>query len=77
MGDRQAKKSITGRDKSGPYRSFALVPVPVDERFRRATMPMQPLWWQRFTEWIAYYRIQLRWDIERRASRLFHRRWGG
>ena len=74
MGDLQAKKPTARRTQ---LPSFAFVPVPIDDRYKRASMPMQrPSWWLRCTRWIAYYRIQLRWDIERRLARLFNRRWG-
>ena len=84
MGDLQAKKpNARGLQRSTAgrisiFRSFALAPVPIDDQYRKASMSMQqPSWWQRFTRWIAYYKIQLRWDIERRVARLFNRRWGG
>jgi len=84
MGDLQAKNpTVRGLQSSEAgrvsiFRSFAPVPVPIDDQYRRSSVPMQqPSWWQRFTRWLAYYGIQLRWDIERRLARLFNRRWGG
>ncbi len=75
MGDLQAKKPTARHPQ---LRSLALVPVPIDDQHRRGSMPMQQAtWWKRFTKWLAYYSIQLRWDIERRLARLFNRRWGG
>ncbi len=55
------------------------VPVPTDDSYehtRRSFTPPPPSFWERFTAWLRYYYIQMRWDVERRLARKLHRRWG-
>jgi hypothetical protein len=71
MGETQAKKSGLR-----PFPSFVFVHN--DDGRKRSPMPFQvEPWWLRFSKWVQYHGIQLRWDIERSLARLFNRRWGG
>ncbi len=54
---------------------FAPVHVSIDGQRKRLPVP-QPSWWHLFTGWLSYHSIQIRWHIERRVARMFHRRWG-
>jgi hypothetical protein len=42
---------------------------------RRPFVPQLPSLRERFTAWIRYYSIQVRWDVERWLARKLHRRW--
>lgn len=63
---------------SSPLRSLTPVPIPVpgDDGYRqRQFLTRQTSLWQSGVQWLRYYSIQLRWDIERGLARLLHRRW--
>jgi len=54
------------------------LPVPTSDQHQRKQAPgQQPSIWLLCSNWIRYYSIQWRWDIERFLARRFHRRWGG
>jgi hypothetical protein len=56
----------------------AFVPISADDASRRSYVPFTPQTpslWQRFTAWLHYSSIQIRWDIERWLARKLHRRW--
>lgn len=56
----------------------AFVPISTDDASKRSRplfTPQIPSLWQRFTAWLRYSSIQIRWDIERWLARKFHRRW--
>jgi hypothetical protein len=55
--------------------SFILAPIPIQDQHKQPAKP-KPGWWTRCSNWMRYYSIQIRWDIERWLARRFHRRWG-
>ncbi|TMC95763.1 MAG: hypothetical protein E6J11_12975 [Chloroflexi bacterium] len=55
-------------------RSFILAPIPIQDQHKQSATP-EPGWWARCSNWIRYYSIQIRWDIERWLARRLHRRW--
>ena len=78
---RRARETLSGglADQPGGLvngRPLSLMPVPFEDQHRQRPPVQQASWWMLCTRWLQYYSIQLRWDIERSLSRLFHRRWG-
>ncbi|HLJ33373.1 MAG TPA: hypothetical protein VKU38_06975 [Ktedonobacteraceae bacterium] len=80
MGKLQKKKeSVEHRwfERARPSRSLEFAPIPVSVDGQRKRLPVQDAsLWHLFTSWLSFYTIQIRWRIERRIARLFHRRWG-
>lgn len=78
MSDAHESKTANNKTRSQhPFRSLTPVPIPIpgDERSPQRQFEMQQSWWESCVQWLRYYSIQFRWDVERGLARLFHRRW--